>query len=414
MPPTRTRCTPSRAGCSRATSTSTASAPTARSAPSGARRPRRRARRAALAFAFASCQQYEHGYYTAYKHMAAEDLDLVIHLGDYIYEYDTELVHRGRRQRARQLEPRDRQPRRLPRAPRPVQDRPGPAGRARRVPVARHLRRPRDRQQLGRRDPRGGDAARLLPAPPQGRRSGPTGSTCRCARPSARRGRTSRSTSAAATATWRRSTCWTRASSAPTRRAGTAPARAATTAATRRARSPAPRRSSGSTTGCRARRRRGRSSPTRCSWPSRDSAAGAGETFSMDAWDGYKVSRDKLLDFIETRGIANPIVITGDVHQNWADDLLRDFRNPAVEDPRLRVRRHVDLHHGRRQRQQQHRARSPRTRGSSTTASAAATAAWRSTSSCAAPTTARCSTSSAPARRSPPTARSSSRRATPA
>lgn len=40
-----------------------------------------------LAFAFASCQQYEHGYYTAYKHMSKEDLDLVFHLGDYIYEY---------------------------------------------------------------------------------------------------------------------------------------------------------------------------------------------------------------------------------------------------------------------------------------------------------------------------------------
>lgn len=40
-----------------------------------------------LTFAFASCQQFEHGYYTAYKHMANEDLDLVFHLGDYIYEY---------------------------------------------------------------------------------------------------------------------------------------------------------------------------------------------------------------------------------------------------------------------------------------------------------------------------------------
>ncbi|MBI3044822.1 MAG: alkaline phosphatase D family protein [Betaproteobacteria bacterium] len=39
-----------------------------------------------LRFAFASCQQYEQGYYAAYRHMAAEDLDLVIHLGDYIYE----------------------------------------------------------------------------------------------------------------------------------------------------------------------------------------------------------------------------------------------------------------------------------------------------------------------------------------
>ncbi|MEK6594714.1 MAG: alkaline phosphatase D family protein [Pseudomonadota bacterium] len=39
-----------------------------------------------LRFAFASCQQYEQGYYAAYRHMAAEDLDLVVHLGDYIYE----------------------------------------------------------------------------------------------------------------------------------------------------------------------------------------------------------------------------------------------------------------------------------------------------------------------------------------
>ena len=39
-----------------------------------------------LRFAFASCQQFEQGYYGAYRHMAAESLDLVIHLGDYIYE----------------------------------------------------------------------------------------------------------------------------------------------------------------------------------------------------------------------------------------------------------------------------------------------------------------------------------------
>ena len=42
-----------------------------------------------MTFAFASCQQYEHGYFTAYRHMAEEDLDLVAHLGDYIYEYGT-------------------------------------------------------------------------------------------------------------------------------------------------------------------------------------------------------------------------------------------------------------------------------------------------------------------------------------
>jgi alkaline phosphatase D len=37
-------------------------------------------------FALASCQQYEQGYYAAHRHMADEDLDLVVFVGDYIYE----------------------------------------------------------------------------------------------------------------------------------------------------------------------------------------------------------------------------------------------------------------------------------------------------------------------------------------
>ncbi|MGW0483363.1 alkaline phosphatase D family protein [Nonomuraea sp. NPDC003214] len=40
-----------------------------------------------IRFAFASCQQWEAGFYTAYKDLAAQDLDLVGHMGDYIYEY---------------------------------------------------------------------------------------------------------------------------------------------------------------------------------------------------------------------------------------------------------------------------------------------------------------------------------------
>lgn len=40
-----------------------------------------------LRFAFVSCQHYEHGYFTAYRHIARENVDLVVHLGDYIYEY---------------------------------------------------------------------------------------------------------------------------------------------------------------------------------------------------------------------------------------------------------------------------------------------------------------------------------------
>ncbi|GAB2576281.1 alkaline phosphatase [Paractinoplanes abujensis] len=40
-----------------------------------------------LAMAFASCSQYEHGYFTAYRHLAADEPDIVLHLGDYQYEY---------------------------------------------------------------------------------------------------------------------------------------------------------------------------------------------------------------------------------------------------------------------------------------------------------------------------------------
>lgn len=40
-----------------------------------------------MRFAFTSCQHFESGYFNGYPHMQKEDLDLVIHLGDYIYEY---------------------------------------------------------------------------------------------------------------------------------------------------------------------------------------------------------------------------------------------------------------------------------------------------------------------------------------
>lgn len=45
-----------------------------------------------LNFAFVSCQDWQNGYYTAYRHLAEENLDLVVHLGDYIYEYRHNLV----------------------------------------------------------------------------------------------------------------------------------------------------------------------------------------------------------------------------------------------------------------------------------------------------------------------------------
>ena len=40
-----------------------------------------------LRLAYASCQRWEHGYFSAYRHLLHDNPDLVLFLGDYIYEY---------------------------------------------------------------------------------------------------------------------------------------------------------------------------------------------------------------------------------------------------------------------------------------------------------------------------------------
>jgi len=51
-----------------------------RTAPAASARPAR------LRFAFASCQHYEQGYFGAYRHIVADQPDLLVFLGDYLYE----------------------------------------------------------------------------------------------------------------------------------------------------------------------------------------------------------------------------------------------------------------------------------------------------------------------------------------
>ncbi|GKQ37100.1 alkaline phosphatase [Streptomyces sp. A012304] len=46
----------------------------------------------ALAFGAVSCQAYHDGYFTAHRHLAQDDVDLVFHLGDYLYEYAVNAV----------------------------------------------------------------------------------------------------------------------------------------------------------------------------------------------------------------------------------------------------------------------------------------------------------------------------------
>jgi alkaline phosphatase D len=50
--------------------------------------------------------------------------------------------------------------------------------------------------------------------------------------------------------------------------------------------------------------------------------------FSMDKWDGYVPSRQRLYArLLETRA-PNPIVLSGDVHNHFGADLKMDFTNP--------------------------------------------------------------------------------------
>lgn len=52
-----------------------------------------------------------------------------------------------------------------------------------------------------------------------------------------------------------------------------------------------------------------------------------------DQWDGYDPARQRLLDVLETDAIGNVIVLTGDVHASLVFELTRDSNNPLVYDP---------------------------------------------------------------------------------
>lgn len=48
--------------------------------------------------------------------------------------------------------------------------------------------------------------------------------------------------------------------------------------------------------------------------------------YSMDQWPGYTSERQQLAAFLADRRIPNPVVLTGDIHSNWANELRVDDR----------------------------------------------------------------------------------------
>ena len=51
----------------------------------------------------------------------------------------------------------------------------------------------------------------------------------------------------------------------------------------------------------------------------------------LDKWDGAPAARDRLCAAIEGSNLKNLVVVSGDVHQNWAGALKRNYNDPSSE-----------------------------------------------------------------------------------
>ncbi|MEY4549187.1 MAG: Phospholipase precursor [Pseudomonadota bacterium] len=59
----------------------------------------------------------------------------------------------------------------------------------------------------------------------------------------------------------------------------------------------------------------------------------AGCVVTADNWDGYSASRERVFNLLDRAGIDNVIVLTGDAHASWGNDVPRDPFAPGAYDP---------------------------------------------------------------------------------
>lgn len=57
---------------------------------------------------------------------------------------------------------------------------------------------------------------------------------------------------------------------------------------------------------------------------------GPGRRFFTDTWDGYPGSRDRVVDAWLAARVRNPVVLTGDIHSHWAADIRRRPDDPSA------------------------------------------------------------------------------------
>jgi alkaline phosphatase D len=60
----------------------------------------------------------------------------------------------------------------------------------------------------------------------------------------------------------------------------------------------------------------------------RDFRSGPGQTFWNDGWDGYPAARARMIASMRKHSLANPVLLGGDVHQNWVGHVKTDYADP--------------------------------------------------------------------------------------
>lgn len=61
----------------------------------------------------------------------------------------------------------------------------------------------------------------------------------------------------------------------------------------------------------------------------RDFKVGPGQTFWNDGWDGYPAARTRLTDSLRQHAVVNPVLLGGDVHENWVGHVKADYADPG-------------------------------------------------------------------------------------
>ncbi|MDP1741255.1 MAG: alkaline phosphatase D family protein [Polaromonas sp.] len=61
----------------------------------------------------------------------------------------------------------------------------------------------------------------------------------------------------------------------------------------------------------------------------RDFKGGPGQVLWNDGWDGYAAARTRLTGALQKHGVANPVLLGGDVHENWVGHVKADYADTA-------------------------------------------------------------------------------------